>query len=474
MSDYLETVRAIDQEKAERYGVTMRRLKLGEAVAIAYRKDGEVYGHKVRPLDPGDGPRFFFHPTGAKRDLWNVDVLRDDTLFEQPIVITEGELDALSCIQAGFVRAVSIPDGWTNKFIGDDGPKSRPVLGNIDALRRSPFVIIAGDGDDTGASFVRAVANMLDGHPCKFLDYPPDCKDANDILRKYGSAELVRVLNAARWCDPEGGLITGFSDLPPIPDMQIFRPDYDPFDKVILFHTGYPTIVTGIPSHGKSTFLTCALHHVVRTNGIRVAIAGLETPPDVLRDHLARLNGGKPWANHSAAERASLEARLDRNYRVLHKIDTERGLHDIGWIRDMMRAAVVRDGCKIVAFDPWNEIDHTPERGESMTAYVNVAISRIRQWAERFDCAVAIVAHPTKMQSIPGAKPHAPGGYDISDSSAWYNKAAIGVTVHMVEGDDPHVQVINWKSKFVQQYGIAKGKIDLDFDERAMAYRRRP
>lgn len=474
MSDYLDASRGIDPEAAARYGVTMRQLKAGGmAVAIEYRRAGETVGHKLRPVDPGEGPRFFFHPKGATRDLWNVDVLGDDTLADMPVIITEGELDAMSCVVAGFPRAVSIPDGWTLNYNGDDGPKSRPILANAERLRKSPFVIIAGDGDDTGASFVRAVSNMLDGHPCKFLDYPEGCKDANDVLRKYGVGELARVLNTARWCDPEGGRITGFSDMPPMPPMQIFRPGFDPFDRVILFHAGFPTIVTGIPSHGKSTFLTCALHHTVRTNGIRVGMAMLETPAFVLRDHLARLNTGRTWEMLARIERDKLSEQLDRDYRILHKIDADRAPHDLGWVRDMMHAAAVRDGCKVIMFDPWNEVDHAPEKGESLTAYTNVALARIRQWAERFDCAVAIVAHPTKMQAQAGAKPQPPLGYDISDSSAWYNKAAIGVTVHQVDGDDPHVRVINWKSKFQQQYGIGKGKISLDFDERAMSYRGR-
>ena len=266
MSNYLEETRGLDELMAARYGVEVKPLRNGgEGVTIAYRRHGETYGHKIRPLSPGDGPRFFFHPKGAGRDLWNVDCLLDTTLTDQPVIITEGELDALSCAAAGFPRVVSIPDGWTLNYRGaDGGPKSKPILDNLERLRKSPFVIIAGDSDETGGSFVKAVRNMLDGHPCKFLDYPNGCKDANDILKKYGPADLARVLNSARWCDPEGGMITGISDRPPEPPMQIFRPGYDLFDRVILFHAGFPTIITGIPSHGKSTFAVCALHHTVR------------------------------------------------------------------------------------------------------------------------------------------------------------------------------------------------------------------
>jgi twinkle protein len=470
---YLEDTRGIDPDKARKYGVTERRLSNGaDVVAIAYRRNGEVYGHKVRPLVHGDGPRFWFHPKGQTRDLWNVDVLGDDTLIEQPIIITEGELDAMSCIEAGFPRAVSIPDGWTVAYRGDDGPKSKPILENADRLKRSPFIIAAGDADETGASFVRALSNLLD-HPVKYLTYPDGCKDANDILKKHGPGELARVLNSAKWCDPEGGLVTGFGDMPPEPPMQLYRPGYDPFDRVILFHAGFPTIVTGIPSHGKSTFVTCAVHHAVRANDIRAAFGMFETPTSVLRDHLARLSSGSPWGELSAPQRREVEDKLDRSYRVLHKVDDERRSHDMGWVRDMMHTAAVREGCKIIVLDPWNEIEHVPEKGESVTTYLNTALARIRQWAERFDCAVCIVAHPTKMRTEPNGRSVPPLGYDISDSAAWFNKAAIGCTVHQVEGDDPHVEVINWKSKFQQQYGIWKGKITLDFDPQAMTYRRR-
>ena len=46
------------------------------------------------------------------------------TLSNDPLIITEGELDALSAIQAGFPRAISVPDGAGSNldFVGEIWP----------------------------------------------------------------------------------------------------------------------------------------------------------------------------------------------------------------------------------------------------------------------------------------------------------------------------------------------------------------
>ena len=168
--------------------------------------------------------------------------------------------------------------------------------------------------------------------------------------------------------------------------------------------------------------------------------------------------------------------KLDGGWRLMHRKDQDEVAADLWWIREMMRVTAVRDGCRIVTFDPWNELDHLVPKHQSMTYYVNDALARMRQWAERFDVALCIVAHPTKMQREAGGKVYAPTGYDIAGSSAWFNKAAVGLTVHRVKEDDGSetTQIINWKAKFQQLYGIRSNTmVRMEFDENMMVYRRR-
>lgn len=466
-SEWLEEVRALDLETLAALGVRWRdEGEDGGRVAIPYVEAGEQKALKVRA--PGGKP--YWQPKGAKFTLWNVDCLSDDTLRDQPVIITEGEYDALACIQAGFPRTVSVPSGAQSA--------TRYVLDHADKIRRSPTVIIAADGDEDGGKMLRAVANALEGHECRYLDYPQGCKDANDILARHGAKALVQAIHGAKVIfpeDPKGGSITGFSDAPPAPDGQVFKAGDPSIDRVACWHCGFPTVVTGIPASGKSTWLTWAFSRVIRNHGIRIGASLLETPWPILRDQLARMEKGYGFDQLHRDQQDALSERIDHDWRLLHRVDDSEAGHDLGWFRDMMWAAAIRDGCKIIALDPWNEVDHVLTRGESVTDYTTMALKQMRIWAERYDVALCIVAHPTKMQRDPGSKPYPPGGYDISGSSSWYNKAAVGVTVHRTEDDNGQfTRVICWKSKFEHLYGFGRGQVEMLFDPIRMTYSKRP
>ncbi len=94
---------------------------------------------------------------------------------------------------------------------------------------------------------------------------------------------------------------------------------------------------------------------------------------------------------------------------------------------ELLRVAVVRDGCKIIVLDPWNEIEHKRGQGETETDYIGRAIRALKRFARRMDVSLWVVAHPAKPQ-----KGHtgAPSLYDISGSANWFNKADYGLVYH--------------------------------------------
>jgi len=281
---WLTQVRKLDAALLDKAGVKAKEHpQLGDVAAFPYVRNGKPYAAKFRKPEPKD----WRSSQGISRGLYNEDALKDG---DGPIVIAEGEMDALSCIQAGYGRSVSLPDGWTA-----DGEKRDCLIDAEPLLRKSPYVIVAGDNDEAGRSLPKAVSNILAGHDVRFVTWPEGCKDANDVLAQHGEGVLCKCLTEAKQIDPEGGFITGISDLPPLPDRRVLRPGMNPFDKRFAFEVGAMSVGTGTPGAGKSTLTTFLAYHVAMHENIRVGFLSFETHPHRTRDHLARLHTGQGW-----------------------------------------------------------------------------------------------------------------------------------------------------------------------------------
>lgn len=455
---WLQEVRKLDAAVLDHMGVAAKDIPgLGVTAAFPYRRDGKPYAAKFRKVDGKD----WRSTRGVTRGLFNEDTLQQG---DGPIVITEGEIDALSVMQAGYSRAVSLPDGWSA-----DGEKRDSLLSAEAGLRNSPCVIVAGDNDEAGASLPKAVANILAGHEVRYVEWPEGCKDANDVLVKFGEGELARCLTDAKVLDPEGGFITGISDLPPMPDRRVLRCGSKPLDYVLGFEIGALSVATGTPGSGKSTLTTFAAYQVALHENIRVGMLAFETHPYTIRDHLCRLKSNSPWDDLGKDARAETAQFLDRHFRIVHRTFEEKQ-HNLGWLKSMIYTLAIRDNCKLIIVDPWNELEHLPEPGESMTAYINWALQQLRTWAEQFDTHICLVAHPRKMQTE--GRPRSPTGYDVADSAAFYNKPALGFSVHQESDEEGEtwVRLTSWKVRNTQLYGFNKGDVRLTFYEKPMSY----
>jgi len=244
---WLSEVRKLDVALLDHMGVGQKEVPgMGAAAVFPYRRGGKPYSGKFRSLAGKD----WRSSKGISRGLYNEDALASG---EGPIVITEGEIDALSVMQAGYLRAVSLPDGWTA-----GGDKRQCLIDAEAAFRSSPYVIVAGDDDEAGASLPKTVANILQGHDVRYVTWPDGCKDANDVLVKFGEGELSRCLTEAKRIDPEGGFITGISDLPPMPDRKVLRCGMAPLDYVMAFEIGWQVYAGDICSISRCKKRECA------------------------------------------------------------------------------------------------------------------------------------------------------------------------------------------------------------------------
>jgi twinkle protein len=181
------TARGLDLETATRYGLfTDRQSPGGRDLVIPYRREGKTVNHKYR------GPqKRFRQDAGAPKALWNEDCLRDATLVTEPLIVTEGELDALAAIQVGFPRSVSVPDGAGTNL---------DLIGELwDLLKDANQVVLSGDGDEPGQKLNAELARRFGAARCARIVYPEGAKDLGDILRLKGD-EAVR--DAVRGAQP--------------------------------------------------------------------------------------------------------------------------------------------------------------------------------------------------------------------------------------------------------------------------------
>lgn len=463
MSDPLAYLkgRGISEATRAALGIKVATSEGPARVAFPYADAaGKVQAHKVRPIAE---KTFWWKPKGVGGDLFNIAALFEPEWADLPIVITEGEIDAASCVEAGYARTVGLPDGWdaNDSKIG----KLQPY---IEQFRNSPKIVVAGDTDEAGRGLARAMFNLLDTHPVSVCSWPEGCKDPNDVLQQHGVKVLVECLNGARPLNAEGAIITGLHDMPVMPPRVIYTSGHPMLDEVFRLELGTVNVVTGIPGHGKSTWATWALDQCAGHNRVKVGAVMFETHPYQLRDHLCRMETGNPYRFDDPRCVAASEA-TSRRWQVVHPQEDDNVPFDMVWLREVIRDLSVHHACKIVLVDPWNEIEHSVSAKQSETQYTSDALGSLRKWARRFDVAVVVVAHPRKMDQT-SDRPVM--GYDINGSANWYNKTFMGWTVQRTDNDDGSTfsTIYAWKVKDQFAYGIKPSSIDLEMNTQSMSF----
>jgi len=451
--------RRLDIELAVRMGWTTVQRGGRAWLAIPFMRNGKVVTTQYRALDAKE----FRFATGSEVELWNCDVLKDTSLNHIPLIICEGALDGLAVMQSGFQRVVAIP-GWSDANF--NAVKYEPFIRHEAAIKRAGQIIVAQHNDNAGAAMLKAIANFFcDAKDIRYVRWQADANDANDQLKLGGERSVVLCINHAIAMDPPGGVISGFSDAPPEPERKIWKMGHPDFDKLVACRSREVSLLTGIPSAGKTTFATFICHHLVRVNDLRIGMGLFETDTREVLDQLMRLHGVFP-ETLDADKRDKVLTFLNDHYRLFKMVDEEHETHGMGWLKQMVHRLCARDGCNMIVIDPWNELEHMLEPGETMTQYINLALKRLREWADKFDAHIMVIAHPKKVPDK-----HIPKGYDVAESAAFFNKPGMGWTIS--QNDDGITELHLWKVRNRQQTGCSpNAKAKFIFDERAMTYKK--
>lgn len=417
--------RGLDSQLAVKLGLETVQRGGRNWLAIPYLECGEPINHKYRLTSEKDHRM----DDGAPLALWNSDSLKDPKVRggQTPVIITEGEWDAIAAIQSGFPFAVSVPNGAPQAVTADLDEAKRYdwVDRHAEDLRQVREFIIASDDDAPGHYLRSDLVALLGADRCRFVEYPFPCKDLNEVLQEYGSQRVAECISTAKPFPVQG--LYKAADFPERGAVRSYSTGVDAIEEMVSIVPGTLTVLTGYANMGKSSLMNAILGHVMRYH-FPVCVASFETDVkpiliDGLRMAIMKCDKNELRRCDTSDADDIIASRLNI---ISQAVDEDMEM-DLEKFLDLCRTAVTRHGVKMIVLDPWNELEHKRRRDETETDYIGRALRAIKRFAKQYDVAFWIVAHPTKPQ-IGDTK--IPGLYDISGSANWANKADYGLTYH--------------------------------------------
>jgi len=423
-------------------------------IGIPYFRDGKKVGCKYRTLS---GEKKFYQEKGSEQCLYNLDALKHIS-ETTPIYIHEGEMDAVVSMQFGNV-AVSVPNGAPSKEIESEDSTKFDYLKDIPS--KNP-IVLAVDSDKAGVVLMNELVQRLGRGRCQWIRYPKDCKDLNDALIKYGEKGVKESLKTAKWFALDG--VYRMSEIPPEPEFEAYDTKVEGLADYFRIRQGDLTVITGHAGDGKTTLINEVMCNMVKFYGWHVCVASFEQSPKP--DHLRYL---RTYFNHrpprlypdNSPEIIAADEWIEKNFSfVFPRIETKDFI-DFNWVFNRITDAITRDNAKLIVIDPWNEMEHEPPGGQSLTQYVGSSIRQMKRYAREHQVHIVVIAHPAKMKASLDGKEVMPRLHDISDSSHWANKPDIGMIMYRNEYDLNVLRV--QKCRYEGTIG-SRGQVTLKYD----------
>ena len=405
-------------------------------IQFNYFRDGELVNIKYR-----DGRKNFKLYKDAEKIFYNLDNIR----ISDSVVIVEGEIDALSFMEAGIYTVVSVPNGSTKKNVNLDYLDS-----SIEYFENKKKIYLCLDNDEPGQNVTRELIRRLGAERCFLVDLE-GCKDANEYLCQYGSEKLKEAHQNAKEVPLEG--VSSLSDWKDEFEdyllngmKQGFTVGKRPFDNIFSTYTGQYIVVTGIPSSGKSDWVDEMCIGYARNFGWKVAYASPENKPNKI--HAGKLISklcGK-WVDKQEYLQTDWYNKaveyIDNQFKF---IDLD-GSYDLDRVLEKAKSLIAKFGIKVLVIDPYNKVRLKESLNKGVNDYTNDYLIRIDEFARKNDILIIVVAHPTK-PGYENRRNYEPTFYDIKGGGEFYDMSPHGLLVHR-DYDRDVVKVKVLKVKF--------------------------
>eukprot|EP00252_Welwitschia_mirabilis_P004837 TRINITY_DN15166_c0_g1_i1.p1 TRINITY_DN15166_c0_g1~~TRINITY_DN15166_c0_g1_i1.p1 ORF type:complete len:628 (-),score=92.37 TRINITY_DN15166_c0_g1_i1:418-2301(-) len=431
-------------------------------MVFPYKRDGIIVNCKYI-----DAQYNFWQDDHGEDVFYGLDDIKD----KKEIIIVEREIDKLSLEEAGYQNCVSIPYG-----LSSEEEESHRYLDKCqDYFEKAERVILALDSDEVGQILATKLAERIGYARCFQVKWPKKKSSrerfsANEVLMVYG-AEFMKSAIAKARPFPVRGLFRFrefFHEIDSYYKRELGFPfaistGWTRLDDLYKVFPGEVTIVSGIPNSGKSEWVDALMCNLNKNVGWRFILCSME---NMVRDHGRKLiekYKRKPFFDFGYGEaqsRLTLEefdsgkAWLTKAFYLFRSDDDS--LPKISSILESAKASVLQYGVRGIVIDPYNEIDHESSSYRE-TEFVSQMLTKLRCFAQSYDCHVWLVAHPRQVSHLHGQPPDI---YDISGSAHFISKCDNCIMIHRDRqasgcADQVQVHVLKVRNKLAGRIGTA-------------------
>lgn len=229
-------------------------------------------------------------------------------------------------------------------------------------------------------------------------------------------------------------------------------------DDLMKLAPGYLSIVSGIPSMGKSEFMDAIAVNMAVLHKWKWLYFSPENFPIV--EHIAKLAEkfiGKRLDKMTGEDRKIALAWIDEFFIWQYPEEDQLKLSDL-----MKLAQEVHDNHTINGWiiDPWNEVGHAQGKSRD-DQYISVALRNLRRFARHNNIHICVIAHPNRTEKGKDGY-QMPTLYDLNGGAMWRNKADYGWVAHRDNMERHEITISIQKVKYKWMGKI--GTVSFDYD----------
>lgn len=391
--------RGISEVICNKYNITVKKDDENILVFPFYDDGDNLTFIKYRKTD--------FNPEKDKNKEW---CIRDTkpilfgmsqcNMDNTTLIMTEGQIDSLSVAEAGYENAVSVPTG-------KNGFSWVPYC--WDWLQKFKVLIIFGDREGEKITLLEEMSTRFNGvvKHVQLEDYK-DCKDANDILRKYGTSQIKQCIDNA--VPLEVKEIKDILEVKKVKlsDLEKFNTGLHSLNKVLGgFYFGQVILLTGERGKGKSTLASQFGTMAVKA-GYNTFFYSGELMDWYFRNWLDVQIAGDRYINKIRNTYGTYDYSVDGN--VYPSIEKWYGgkikIYDNNIVKEdehddllsTIQKAITRYSCRVIFIDNLMtamEDDISSDLNRQQTSFVR----KLSNMAKQLNVVVFLVAHPKKNQT---------------------------------------------------------------------------